>query len=107
MHNRLANGDTYLVMITEASLIELDVHQRVIVIYIYMQFHEIPSSGYLVYGSGRTDDGRTDGRREGLTDGRTWRNYIPPPSAGKKCLVLLLIPHPTRQKNFFLPSGFL
>ena len=56
----------------DAILIKLYVHQRIIVIYIHIKFHQIQSIGYLVMvPDGR--DGRTDGYRE---------NYIPPPSAG-------------------------
>ena len=54
---------------TEANLLKLDVHHRVVVICIYFRFRGVPLCGYLfIYGFGGTD----------------WHvpNNFPPPSAG-------------------------
>ena len=64
----------------QASLTKLDVHQCVIVIYIYFKFQEIPSNGYLLMAPDERKDGKTDER----TDGRTWRKQYPSPFGGRK-----------------------
>ena len=45
---------------SKANLTKLDVHQRVIVIYIYNKFHEILFSSYLVMAENGRTEGRTD-----------------------------------------------
>ena len=48
---------------TEASQTKLDVHQRIIVIYICFKFHEILFSDYLVMApNGQADTQKTDER---------------------------------------------
>ena len=68
---------------TKAVLTKLDVHQRIIVIYIHIKFHQNPLIGYLVMAT----DGR-DGQEE---------NYVRPPSAGdkkeKKSLEIIRLEH--------------
>ena len=64
---------------TEASLTKLDMHQHVIVIYIYIKFYEILFNSYLVMAK----DGRKDERTEEGTDGHG-ENNIPPLSARDK-----------------------
>ena len=57
---------------TDAILTKLKVHQRIVVIYIHIKFHQIPLIGYLVMAPDRHDEW-TEGHEE---------NYIPPPPAG-------------------------
>ena len=59
---------------TEDSLTKLDVHQCVIVIYIYIKFHKILFCSYLVMAEDEWTDGWKYGRMEGHGE-----NNIPPP----------------------------
>ena len=50
---------------------KLHVHNHNMVIYIQSNFHEIPSTDYLVMAEDGKTDGLTDGRTDGRTDKRT------------------------------------
>ena len=60
---------------------KLDVHQPLIVIYIYLKFHKILFKSPLVMAPHGQMNGKTDGKTDRRED-RNGQNNIPPPWAG-------------------------
>ena len=93
----------YILCTSEASVTKVDVHQRIIVIFIYFKFHEIPSNSHFVIApDGQTDMYKTISLR--LRRGKIWK-YITNRKLYYICRYIFLMPYP-KEKRFFLVCDY-